>query len=142
LSAKGYRDAKVVAETKIETSGPPAAVRLSPDRSTISADGRDLSVVDVSIVDESGGVVALANNLVRFELNGPGKIVGVGNGDPSSHESDKASERRAFNGFAQVIVQAAQKSGTIELIASSPTLKPAKLKIKTKADKSAESVLP
>jgi beta-galactosidase len=142
LSAKGYHGAKLVAETKIQTSGAPAEVRMSPDRTTISADGQDLSIVDVSIVDDNGEVVAFANNLVRFEINGPGKIIGVGNGDPSSHEPDKASERRTFNGFAQVIVQAARKDGIIELVANSPTLKPAKLKIKTKADKSPESVLP
>jgi beta-galactosidase len=142
LSAKGYYGTKVAAETKIQTSGAPAEVRMSPDRSTISADGRDLSIIDVSIVDDNGEVVAFANNLVRFEINGPGKIIGVGNGDPSSHESDKASERRTFNGFAQVIVQAARNSGTIELIANSPTLKPAKLKIQTKADKYPEPVLP
>jgi beta-galactosidase len=86
--------------------------------------------------------VASANNLVRFEINGPGQIIGVGNGDPSSHELDKAGERRTFNGLAQVIVQAARQGGTIELIASSPTLKPAKLKIQTKLDKFAEPVLP
>ena len=80
--------------------------------------------------------------LIHFELKGPGKIIGVGNGDPSSHEPDKASERRAFNGFAQVIVQSVRNAGTIELTATSPTLKPATVKIKTKADKTLEAALP
>jgi len=142
LSAKGYHGTKVAAETKVETIGSPAAIQLHPDRNTITADGQDLSIVDVSVVDESGEVVANANNLIRFELKGPGQIIGVGNGDPSSHEPDKALQRRAFNGFAQVIVQAARQQGTIELTVSSPTLSSDNLKIKTKTDKSSPGVLP
>jgi beta-galactosidase len=142
LSAKGYVGKKLVAETKIQTSGSPAAVVANADRSTISADGRDLSIIEVSIVDDTGEFVPFANNLVRFSINGPGKIIGVGNGDPSSHEMDKAGERKAFNGFVQVIVQSTQTPGTIELTANSPTLKSAKVKIKTKTDKTPQSVLP
>ena len=93
-------------------------------------------------MDAKGRVVPDAGNLLRFELSGPGKIIGVGNGDPSDHEPDKASERRAFNGYAQVIEQAAQTNGTIELLANSPTLKSARVKIKTKKDKLPQNVLP
>jgi len=142
LSAKGYDGTKLVAETKIETTGSPAAIRAQADRTTISADGRDLSIIDISVVDDGGRVVPVANNFIRFELSGAGKIIGVGNGDPSSHEMDKAAERRAFNGFAQVIVQSTRDAGAIELIASSPTLKPAKVKIKTKPDNAPQLVLP
>jgi beta-galactosidase len=142
LSARGYNGRKVVVQTKIETAGPPAGIRLRADRSTITADGEDLSIIDVSVVDPRGGVVANANNLIQFELKGAGKIIGVGNGDPSSHESDKASERRVFNGFAQIIVQASRREGTIELTATSPKLTPARLKIKSQADKLTPAVLP
>src|SRR6185437_11454298 len=106
------------------------------------ADGEDLSMVEVSVVDPRGGVVANANNSIQFELKGAGKIIGVGNGDPSSHESEKASERRVFNGFAQVIIQSSRREGTIELTATSPKLTSARLKIKTKADKLPPAVLP
>jgi len=101
-----------------------------------------LSIIDVAIVDARGDVVPDAGNLIRFELNGPGKIIGVGNGDPSSHQADKANQRAAFNGYAQVIVQASRNKGTIELIATSPTLRSASVKIKTKKDKTPEDVLP
>jgi len=142
LSAKGYNGNKMVAETKIERAGEPAAVELRPDRSTITSDGQDLSIVDVAIVDAKGRVVPDAGNLLWFELKGFGKIIGVGNGDPSCHEADKASERNAFNGYAQVIVQAGRIEGTLELIVQSPTLKPAIVKIKTKAEKTPRAVLP
>ena len=88
LSAKGYRGGKVVAETKVETTGAAAAVQLAPDRALINADGEDLSIVTVSVADAQGRVVPLAGNGVSFELEGAGRIIGVGNGDPSSHEPD------------------------------------------------------
>ncbi|MBN2576022.1 MAG: DUF4982 domain-containing protein [Deltaproteobacteria bacterium] len=89
LSAKGYRAGRIVAETKVETTGAPAALRLSADRNTIAADGQDVAVVTVSAVDAQGRTVPVAQDPVAFQLAGPGRIIGVGNGDPSSHEPDK-----------------------------------------------------
>jgi len=88
LAAKGFKAGTLVAETKVETTGAPAAVRLAPDRATIHADGEDVAVIAVSVLDEQGRVVPTAANHVSFELDGPGRIVGVGNGDPSCHEPD------------------------------------------------------
>jgi len=89
LSAKGYTDGRLVSETKIETTGAPAAVQLAPDRSTLNADGEDVSVFTVAVTDAQGRVVPVATNLIHFDLSGPGKILGVGNGDPSCHEPDQ-----------------------------------------------------
>jgi beta-galactosidase len=89
LSAKGFDDAgKVIAETKVETTGEPAAVQLTPDRATINADGEDVSVITVSVTDAQGRIVPVAGNKISFALEGSGKILGVGNGDPSCHEPD------------------------------------------------------
>ena len=88
LSAKGFNGGKFVAETKVETTGEPAAVRLTPDRSNINADGEDVSVFTVAVTDTQGLVVPTAGNKIHFELSGAGKILGVGNGDPSCHEPD------------------------------------------------------
>ena len=88
LSAKGYRDGKLAVETKVETTGAPAAVQLTPDRTMIGADGEDVSVVTVAVTDAGGRVVPTADNPVQFSLEGPGRIIGVGNGDPSCHEPD------------------------------------------------------
>ncbi|HEY4300904.1 MAG TPA: beta-galactosidase GalA [Candidatus Didemnitutus sp.] len=88
LSAKGFRKGKLVAEARNETTGAATAVHLSADHPTIDANGEDVSVVTVSAVDEKGRVVPVAMNHVRFELSGPGHLLGVGNGDPSSHEPD------------------------------------------------------
>jgi beta-galactosidase len=93
LSAKGYNDGKLAAETKVETTGEPAAIQLEADRATINADGRDVSIITVAVRDAQNRIVTVATNLVHFELSGPGKILGVGNGDPSCHEPDQFIEQ-------------------------------------------------
>ncbi len=88
LSAQGYNGGKLVAAQKVETTGAAAVVQLKPNRAIINADGEDVSVITVSATDAKGRAVPVAQNLIHFELSGPGKILGVGNGDPSSHEPD------------------------------------------------------
>jgi beta-galactosidase len=90
LSAKGFdAGGKIIAETKVETTGDAAAIQLTPDRAAIHADGEDISVVAVSVTDAQGRIVPVATNKIHFALDGPGKIIGVGNGDPSCHEPDQ-----------------------------------------------------
>jgi beta-galactosidase len=89
LSAKGFDDAgKVIAETKVETTGDAAQIQLTPDRKTINADGEDVSIFTVSAVDAQGRTVPVAQNKINFSIEGAGTILGVGNGDPSCHEPD------------------------------------------------------
>ncbi len=89
LSAKGYdADGNVIAETKEETTGDPAAIQLVPNRTTINADGEDVSVFAVSTTDAQGREVPVVANKINFSVTGAGKILGVGNGDPSCHEPD------------------------------------------------------
>jgi beta-galactosidase len=80
--------ATIIAETKVETTGEPASVQLTPDRATINADGEDVSVITVSVTDAQGRIVPTAGNKINFAIEGAGKILGVGNGDPSCHEPD------------------------------------------------------
>jgi beta-galactosidase len=88
LLAKGYKDGRVIAEQKVETTGAAAGVKLTPDRASIDANGEDLSIITVAVTDAEGRVVPEAGNHIQFELSGPGRIIGVGNGDPSCHEPD------------------------------------------------------
>jgi beta-galactosidase len=92
LEARGYRSGKVVATTRVETTGAPAAIQLVPDRALLAADGADVAVVSVKVLDAQGRVVPTADNDVHFEIQGPGRIIGVGNGDPGSHEPDRNIE--------------------------------------------------
>ncbi len=129
LVARGFNGGKAVAEERVETTGEPAGVKLTPDRSTINADGEDVSVVTVSVRDAQGRLVPVAENQVTFTVEGPGKIIGVGNGNPSSHEPDKGSQRRVFNGLAQVIVQSQKQGGEIVLAARADGLQTATVTI-------------
>lgn len=92
LRAVGYRDGAAVQETVVATTGPPAAVQIAAGRGSLAADRRDVAVVTVRIVDAEGRVVPTADVEVTFALDGPGRIIGVGNGDPSSHEADRYVE--------------------------------------------------
>ena len=125
LSAKAYQDGSVIAGDKVETTGKPARIRLTPYQSRMVADGEDNMPVKVEILDAKGRVVPDARNKVAFHLKGAGTIAGVANGDPSSHEPDKASQRAAFNGLCMVVVQAGDKPGKITVTATSKGLKPA-----------------
>jgi beta-galactosidase len=74
-----------------------------------------------------------ASNEVSFELSGPGKIIGVGNGDPSCHEPDKATKRSAFNGLCMAFVQATKQAGEIRVVASASGLESATAVIQAEA---------
>lgn len=89
LVARGYRGGKEIATAKIETTDEPAAVALHADRPELTAQGRDVAVVTVEARDSTGRLVPTGNVPAAFTLRGPGRIIGVGNGDPSSHEPDQ-----------------------------------------------------
>jgi beta-galactosidase len=137
IEARGSKDGKVVLTEKHETTGVPASIRLTADRTEIDADGQDISVLRVEALDKQGRLVPTAGNLIGFKVTGNGKLIGVGNGDPNCPESDKEPRRSLFNGLAQVIVQASKEPGEIHIEATKEgwegvELTPAKLIIKTK----------
>jgi beta-galactosidase len=118
LRAKGAKGGTVVYD-EVATAGAAAKVRLKPDRSSISADGKDLVFIEADITDANGVIVPTAANPVNFSVSGPGTIVGVDNGNAPSTESYKGNSRKAFSGKCLVIVQAAQNSGSIVVTAAS-----------------------
>ena len=99
---------------------------ITPYKTTMLADGRDATVINVHVIDRQGREVPDADNLIRFKIYGDAKIIGVGNGDPSSHEPDKYDEgewkRKLFNGKCQVIVQSGKNPGMIRFEAESDSL--------------------
>jgi beta-galactosidase len=88
LEAVAKKAGREVARYVVETTGEPVALRLTPDRKTLAGDGNDAVPVTVEAVDAQGRVVPLAQNKVNFALEGAGKILGVGNGNPNSHEPE------------------------------------------------------
>ena len=119
LRAEGFKNGKLIASDVVKTAGDPAQIELTADRSTIQADGNDLSYITVKIKDQNGTLVPDADNLIHFDLEGEGRIVGVANGNPISLEPAKGKERRAFSGMCQVVVQSTRQKGNIILKASS-----------------------
>ena len=113
LEARGTKDGKVVLTEKRETTGGPVAIRVTADRTEINADGEDVAVLMVEVLDKEGRAIPTAANKISFRVSGEGSLIGVGNGDPNCQESDKEPERSLFNGLAQVIVQSTKTPGTI-----------------------------
>ena len=113
IEAQGTKDGKVVLTEKRETTGGPETIRLTADRNEINADGDDVAVLKVEVLDKEGRAIPTAANLISFKVSGNGALIGVGNGDPNCQESDKAPKRSLFNGLAQVIVQSTRTPGTI-----------------------------
>ncbi len=132
LKAVSRKNGKVVLTKEIKTAGNPAKIELIADRNNLTADGKDLSFITVNILDKDGNIVPYAENLVKFSLEGNGKIAGVDNGSPISHESFKANERKAFYGKCMVVVQSDKNKGIINLKAVAEGLQSAETSISTK----------
>ena len=129
LRAEGYKNGKLITTDVVKTANDPAKIELIADRSTISADGKDLSYITVKIKDKEGTLVPDADHLIHFDLEGEGQIVGVGNGNPISLESPKGKECRAFSGMCQVVIQSTPRKGKIILKASSLGLSDEKIEL-------------
>jgi len=123
------KDGKVVGEKEIRTAGEPKKIRLTPDRNTLNADGKDLSFVTVEIVDAEGNLCPLADNLVHFEVEGNLFIAGVDNGSQTSMERFKDNKRKAFNGKCLVVLQNDGKTGAARLKAVAEGLEDAVVEI-------------
>lgn len=132
LKAVSRTAGKDVLVEEVKTAGAPAKLIVTADRSSIAADGTDLSYLTIDVVDENGVIVPDADNLVKFQLEGSGTIVGVDNGNPVSHVSFKAPQRKAFHGKCLVVVQSGEKAGIMKLTASSDGLPKTTVEIITK----------
>jgi beta-galactosidase len=138
LEARGAKNGRVVLTTKRETTGAPAKLVLRPDRQRIAADGEDLSVITAEVADAQGRTVPVASDEVNFTISGPGRLIGVGNGDPSCHEPDKPASpsqarRSAFNGLCMALVQSLKQPGDVRVEASAAGLEAASLVIQAEA---------
>ncbi len=117
IEAVAYKKGRRLTE-KVQTTGMPVDIVVTPYKTTILADGKDATVISISVMDREGREVPDADNMIQFNIEGDGKIIGVGNGDPSSHEPDKCADgawqRSLFNGKCQVIIQSGTKPGMIK----------------------------
>ena len=134
--AVGYKNGKRILTETVETTRPASKIVLKANRQSIKADGRDVSVITVEVQDNKGRIVPDACPMLTFRLEGEGRIIGVGNGDPAylgeDHPKDKDCHEfgiPAFNGLAQIIIQSSQIPSALTLSCVSDGLKPAYLKV-------------
>ncbi|MBZ5584414.1 MAG: DUF4982 domain-containing protein [Acidobacteriia bacterium] len=123
LKAVAIQGGKPIAETVLKTAGEPARVRLTADRTSLRADGQDLSFITVEAVDGNGQPHPNAEHQVTFSLKGPGAIVAVGNADLNSEEPYQGDRRKLFHGKALVVLRTSRTAGALTLTASAPGLK-------------------
>jgi beta-galactosidase len=132
LKAVSRKNGIVVLTREIKTAEKPTSIRLTADRKTIAADGKDLSFVTVELVDNFGTAYPLANQLVKFSIEGQGAVAGTDNGDQNDHNSLKKLERNLFFGKCLAIVQSNHNAGNIILSAEVTGFKAQSIKIEAK----------
>ncbi|MFP5040741.1 beta-galactosidase GalA [Parasediminibacterium sp. JCM 36343] len=133
LEAYGYEAGKQVSHFVVETTGEPASIQLIPYATKLVNDGLDALPVTVRVLDAKGRPVETANLPVEFEISGPGRIIGMGNGNNNNHEPEKGNKQSLYNGLAQVILQSnAGSTGQLILTAKSAGIRSASIAITVK----------
>jgi beta-galactosidase len=131
LKVVGYRGEQVAGQAVLHTTGPAAAIRLTPDRSILKAEGEDLAYVTVEVVDEAGRMVPSAMDTLYFTVRGAGEIAAVGNGNPTSTERYRGNQRQVFHGRCLVVVRSKGPAGEIRLNAQADGLEGAEAVLST-----------
>jgi len=132
LKAEGIRGGRAVAEHVLTTAGKLANLRVTADRTVITADGQDLSFIQVEAVDAEGQWEPNADHEVQYSISGPGMIAAVGNGDGQDNASYQGDHRKLFQGRSLVVVRASQQAGAIKLTAKAPGLSDGSVIIQSK----------
>jgi beta-galactosidase len=129
LKAIGYSEGKQVNQSILKTAERSDTIKLSADRTTIKANNEDLSYITIELLDAHGVKNPKAENLVHFEIDGPGMIAGVANANPVSLESYELPQRKAWHGRCMVVVKSTHKPGKIILQATGDGLRTAAVAI-------------
>ncbi|QIK60891.1 glycoside hydrolase family 2 protein [Dysgonomonas sp. HDW5A] len=121
---------KAVEEKTIRTAGKPHHIELIPDRTQLSADGKDLAYINVRVVDKDGNLCPNDQRLIKFSVTGDGKYRASANGDPTSLDLFHLPQMPLFNGQLTSIVQAGEEAGELVFEAQAKGLTSAKITIK------------
>lgn len=129
VKAVGYKNGKKILARTVETTGAPARISLTADRSVIQADNRDVAVCNIELQDKKKRFVPTACNDLTITVSGPVRILGVGNGDPAYQATERPADAdartyqvKAFNGLAQVLLQSIGEAGEATLTVVSKNL--------------------
>lgn len=116
----------------LATADKAASIRLQADKTALSADGQDLAYIVAEVVDKAGNVLPIADNALQFSISGQGKIEATGSGDLKDTEPYTSTSCKAWKGRALAVVRTTHKGGTITLKVTSPGLRSATIKLKSK----------
>ena len=131
LRAIAYKNGQKWAEELVETTGKPAALQVTAEKTELKNDGTDLSFIRVAVVDSQGRVVPRSKNHLKFSVTGPAEIIATDNGDATSLLPFQLSERDAYNGLALVILRSQyMKQGKVVLTVESKGLPKQKIALK------------
>ncbi|MEK3964589.1 sugar-binding domain-containing protein [Paenibacillus sp. FSL H7-0323] len=134
LRAVAYDEHGVqIADDTVTSFGDSATVVMNPDKTQMTADGSDLVFVEISTLDQEGRPVENANNRIQISVEGPGRLVGLDNGDSTDYDSYKGTSRRMFSGKLLAVIASSLESGTIVVRASSHGLQSAELTLTSEA---------
>ena len=128
IEAVARTQGKVVARHRVETTGPAVALKLEADNAQWQADGMDLQHVRIIAVDKKGRRVPTATHDIQLSVEGPARLVAVGNGDMTSDDIASQQHVHLSQGSALAILRAKDESGSVTVTATAPGLKPAVLK--------------
>ncbi|HJX66283.1 MAG TPA: glycoside hydrolase family 2 TIM barrel-domain containing protein, partial [Polyangia bacterium] len=131
IKAVGMKGGVQVAVDSINTAGAAAKILLKPDKTTLYADGDDVSNIEVNLVDAANNFIYAATDTVQFTMTGAGRSLGIASGDWSSSEPFKATSRKLYHGRVLIVIQSTVNPGTIDLTVTSGTLPPTTLTITT-----------
>ena len=125
-------EGRVAAEKTVRTAGKAAAVKLTPDRSVLKADGEDLCYLNVSLVDKDGNPVPADSRMVKVKVSGAGSFKAIANGDPTCLESFQQPQMHLFSGQLTVLVQSGTNAGEITVEVSAKGVKTARITLESK----------
>lgn len=122
LKAVGVDQHDVVDSTILRTADEPRAIQLTADRKVLAADGQDLSYIEVALVDNNGNMNPNADNRLRFQVDGPATVAGIGNADMKDVDKYVGYSRKAWHGRALLVIRSAHKTGKVTVTVTSDGL--------------------
>lgn len=138
LKAVGRKNGKEAVIAEIHTAGKPASLKITADTDRINTEGYDVATVHIDVLDAQGNIVPTADNLIKFDIQGNGKLIGVDNGNQRDTNPFKIAQRNAYNGHAYGVIQSNRTPGQVTVTVTAEGLKGASVTIN--GVKSASSV--
>ena len=129
LKAVGYVGRRKIAEAVLRSAKSPSRIKLTADHTTLAANGQSLAYITAELVDENGTLNPKADNILQFEITGPGDVVAVASSNPMSTESFQAMKRKAWRGKCLVIVKSKMQAGEVRLRAVADGLQPSEIQL-------------